>query len=113
MSNNLLKSIVNFDIDKATKDYTKFLETEQAETVMNSILLNYSENLGRIVEVAHKEMSEDILEQILQRYSNNMLKLWNNLQNLHKESYFEFNLDNPFKDELAKNDKELSNLLFK
>lgn len=111
--NKQIESIVNFNVLNAVNDYSKFLENEQAEHVMNNIILNYSENIGRIVQYAPKSVSDDELLKILRLYSSRMSSLWTELRKLHSETYFEFNLDNPFYDEVAKTDLKLAHQLFK
>lgn len=110
--NNYIKSIVEFDIEKVSKDYGKFLETEQPEIVLNNIILSYSENIGRISDGLPEDLPDSELLDILKDYSSRMLKLWDLLQKRYKDLYFEFTLDNPFESELDKTDQQLARLLF-
>lgn len=107
-----LDSVINFDIQKAIKDYDRFLQSENAEVVMNNLIVNFSENIGNISKNTPAEVSDDDLTKLLRLYCNNMLKLWNELKTKYASEMFEFNLDNPFKSELEKSDDYLAKLLF-
>lgn len=112
MSHQQIKEIVDFDINRAVRDYSKFLEQLDAEAVLENLLGQYIKNFDRITDLFPEDGNEPILIGHLQDYSINMVKLWKELKRLHASDHFEFNLDNPFRDELYKSDEEIAEMIF-
>lgn len=112
MSVSQIKSIINFDINKAVSDYSKFLKDLSAEDVLENLMTNYVTSYEKIIDISPEDLSDDALIGYLQDYSLNMVKLWDKLKAIHRDNYYEFNLDNPFKDELMKSDSDVAEMIF-